>query len=98
MTTRIAVRGWLGLMALGAVLVAPQALAQTCDEKCSINAGPTMQACVKKCSAKDRNCTDKCTKAFQAAKAKCAKKCPKGKGKNTPQPHTHEHGDDHHDE
>lgn len=51
MKTRITVRGWLGLMALGAMLVAPQALAQTCDEKCSISAGSTLQACTRKCPA-----------------------------------------------
>ncbi|NOK18088.1 hypothetical protein [Corallococcus carmarthensis] len=93
MKTRIAVRGWLGLMALGAVLVAPQALAETCDEKCTITAASALAACTNKCSAKSKACTDSCTKKFQEAKAKCSKKCPKGKGKSTP--HTH---DDHDEE
>ncbi|WP_223639556.1 hypothetical protein [Corallococcus sp. EGB] len=94
MTTRIAVRGWLGLMALGAVLVAPRVLAQSCDEKCALNAAPATQACTQKCPAKDMACNQKCTKVFQAAKAKCAKKCPKSKGKSASQPHAHDHGDE----
>ncbi|RKH00401.1 hypothetical protein [Corallococcus carmarthensis] len=93
MKTRIAVRGWLGLMALGAVLVAPQALAESCDDKCAITAASSLTACTNKCSAKSKACIDRCTKKFQDAKAKCSKKCPKGKGKSTP--HTH---DDHDEE
>ncbi|WP_147445400.1 hypothetical protein [Corallococcus aberystwythensis] len=104
MKTRIAMRGWLGWMALGAVLVAPQALAAdsprapTCDEKCSLSASSTLKACAKKCPVKNQACTSTCTQKFQFAQAKCAKKCPKGKGKSAPEPHSHEHGDDHHDE
>lgn len=96
MKTRIAVRGWLGWAALGAVLMAPQAFAQSCEDKCAMNAAPVLKACVKKCPAKDQSCATNCTKRFQAQKAKCSKGCPKGKGKGkaTQPPHSHEHDHD----
>ena len=97
MKNRIAVRGWMGLMALGAVLMAPQALAQTCEDKCSISAASTFQACGKKCNGKDLVCPDSCTRKFETQKAKCIKRCPKGaKGKAAHEGHAHD--DEHHDE
>ncbi|RKH10524.1 hypothetical protein D7V97_13635 [Corallococcus sp. CA053C] len=88
---KTAVRGWLGLMALGAVLMAPQALAQKCEDKCSLGAAPVLKACVKKCPAKDKACSDTCTRKFQAQKAKCTKGCKGKKGNATQEPHTHDH-------
>ncbi|RKH46421.1 hypothetical protein D7X55_10685 [Corallococcus sp. AB049A] len=95
MKTRIAMRGWLGWMALGAVLVAPQALAQTCSEKCSLNAGSKLIACAKKCPPGKPACTEACTREVKFEQAKCNKKCPKSKGKSKPQPHSHDDGHDH---
>jgi hypothetical protein len=96
MKTRIAVRGWWGAVVLGAALLAPQALAQTCAEKCALAAAPAAQACANKCSQKGKECADTCSKKFTDKNNKCVKKCPKGgKGYSTGGGHVEGDGHDH---
>lgn len=87
MKTRSAVRGWLGLMALGAVLLAPQALAESasCERTCGQKTGGQILACTRECpkpgkatsnaTNQNRECLERCSQKLERAQHKCVHAC-----------------------
>ncbi|CAM3240650.1 hypothetical protein G4177_19245 [Corallococcus sp. ZKHCc1 1396] len=92
----IAVRGWVGMLGLGAVLLAPPVLAaepSQCMVNCNTKAATTMQACTSSCSGKSsspkyQKCIQGCAEKLTALQSKCAQGC-SGKKKKSGADHDH---------
>ncbi|RYZ38556.1 MAG: hypothetical protein EOO71_23475 [Myxococcaceae bacterium] len=80
----IAVRGWMGMLTLGAALVAAPALAaepSQCQVNCNTKAAASMQACISSCSGsrsasgKYQKCVQGCAEKMKASQTKCSNGC-----------------------